>query len=118
MRFLALKELSVPVRHLPRHTRYPRLFVLLFALALIVACSASAAPSADPAPAEGAQQLVVRGQDTMRFDQAAPVLEAGKPVQVVFENEGQLVDDVSFQEGLVAGSDVKAAGMHGTVTAR
>jgi uncharacterized cupredoxin-like copper-binding protein len=42
----------------------------------------------------------------MRFDVAAPVVEAGKPVQVVFENEGQLVHDVSFQEGLAAGTDV------------
>ena len=93
-------------RYLPRHTCYPRLSVLLIALPLIVGCSAAAAPSANQAPAEGPQQLVIRGQDTMRFDPAAPVVEAGKPVQVVFENEGQLVHDVSFQEGLAAGSDV------------
>ena len=94
-------------RYLPRHTCYLRLSVLLIALPLIVACSSAAAPSANPAPPEATQQLVIRGQDTMRFDLAAPVVDAGKPVQVVFENEGQLVHDVSFQEGLAAGSDVK-----------
>jgi uncharacterized cupredoxin-like copper-binding protein len=64
------------------------------------ACSATADPSANSAPAEGTQLLVIRDQDTMRFDMAAPVVEAGKPVQVVLENEVQLVHDVSFQEGL------------------
>jgi uncharacterized cupredoxin-like copper-binding protein len=77
------------------------------ALPLIVACSAPAAPSANPASVEGAQQLVIRGHDTMRFDPAAPVVEAGKPVQVRFENEGQLVHDVSLDEGLPAGGGVK-----------
>jgi plastocyanin len=85
----------------------PRLSVLVATLPLIVGCSAAAAPSADPAPVEGAQQLVIRGHDTMRFDPAAPVVEAGKPVQVRFENEGQLVHDVSLDEGLPAGGGVK-----------
>jgi plastocyanin len=109
MLFPSPKELSVPVcrRYVPRRTRYPRLSVLLIALPLIIACSSATAPSANPAPPEGTQQLVIRGQDTMRFALPAPVVEAGKPVQVVFENEGQLVHDVSFQEGLPAGSDVK-----------
>ena len=80
----------------------PRLSVVVATLPLIVGCSA-ATPSADPAPVEGAQQLVIRGHDTMRFDPAAPVVEAGKPVQVRFENEGQLVHDVSLDEGLPAG---------------
>jgi uncharacterized cupredoxin-like copper-binding protein len=102
----APKELPVTIcnGYLTRYTRNPRRCVLLVVVPLIVACSA--APSASPTTAEGTQQLVIRGQDTMRFDVAAPVVEAGKPVQVVFENDGQLVHDVSFQEGLAAGSDV------------
>ena len=94
---------------MPVARRYlaPRLSLLAAALPLSVACSAAAAPSSNPVPAEGAQQLVIRGHDTMRFDPVAPVVQAGRPVQVRFENEGQLVHDVSFQEGLAAGGGVK-----------
>jgi plastocyanin len=94
-------------RSLPPYPRAARACLLAAALPLVVACSAPAASSTNPAPVEGAQQLVIRGHDTMRFDPAAPVVEAGKPVQVHFENEGQLVHDVSLDEGLTAGGGVK-----------
>ena len=79
MLFPSPKEPSVPIcrRYVPRRTRYPRLSVLLIALPLIIACSSSAAPVRESTPPEGTQQLVIRGQDTMRFALPAPVVEAG-----------------------------------------
>ena len=99
--------MSLTHRSLLPYPRAARVWLLAAALPLIVACSAPAAPSTNPAPVEGAQQLVIRGHDSMRFDPAAPVVEAGKPVQVRFENEGQLVHDVSLDEGVAAGGGVK-----------
>ena len=99
--------MPVAYRSLLPLTRAARVCVVLAALPLMVGCSAPAAPSANSAPVDAAQQLVIRGHDSMRFDPPAPVVEVGKPVQVRFENEGQLVHDVSLAEGLATGGGVK-----------
>jgi plastocyanin len=77
-------------------------------LTLMVACSSGAAttpsrsqtnPSAGSA---AAQQVTVRGLDTMRFEPAQITLKAGQPVQLTFENTGSTIHDftLSSDEGV------------------
>ena len=79
--------------------RFVSVGLLVVAVLLVAACS----PASASAPVAGAQRLVIKGLDTMRFEPAAPAVQAGRPVQVVFENEGQLVHDVTFGTGPASG---------------
>ncbi len=89
-------------------------------LALTVACSsgASATParsqSNSSAPSSAAQQLTVRGLDTMRFEPAQLTLKAGQPVQLTFENAGAIVHDFTLTSDQGVAQKVQAVAQSGS----
>jgi len=72
------------------------------ALALTVACSGGGSTTSGQsqsnasAPSTAAQQLTLRGLDTMRFEPAQLTVRAGQPVQLTFENAGATIHDFTL----------------------
>jgi nitrite reductase (NO-forming) len=79
-----------------RHT-----LVLLAApvvLLLASACAPAAAPAAGAAlPAE---QITVTGTDDFRFNPSTITVKAGQPLDVTFQNGGEILHDFTVQQGL------------------
>lgn len=83
-------------------------FLPAVALALMVpalaACGNATASSSKPAaastPIAGAQQVMVKGNDAMKFDPDRLTVKAGQPVQLTFENTGQVIHDWTLSQGV------------------
>ena len=78
-----------------------RLYLLLLAapvvLLLASACAPAAAPSAAALPAA---QITVTGTDDFRFNPSTITVKAGQPLEVTFQNGGEILHDFTVQEGL------------------
>jgi uncharacterized cupredoxin-like copper-binding protein len=79
-----------------RHS--PLLFAVPFVLLLASACAPAAAPSAGPAFTR--EQVIVAGTDDFRFNPSTITLKARQPLQLTFENEGEILHDFTVQQGL------------------
>ena len=75
------------------------LLLLAAPIVLLVgsACAPSAAPAASAAPPE---QVTVTGADDFRFNPATVTVKAGQPLEVTFQNGGEILHDFTVQEGL------------------
>jgi uncharacterized cupredoxin-like copper-binding protein len=79
--------------------RHPLFVLLLPALLLLAAaCAPAAAPAAGAAPAP--QQVTVTASDDFRFNPSTITVKAGQPLQVTFQNGGQIQHDFTVQQGL------------------
>src|SRR5690242_1001722 len=68
------------------------------AFLMVVACNpASATPAAS---ASGGTQLMVKGLDTLWFDPSSLSGKVGQPIEVTFENTGQIAHDFTLTEGV------------------
>jgi len=87
----------------------------LLVIAPIVFLLASACAPA-PAPAAGAgqppEQITLTGTDDFRFNPSTITLKAGQPLQVTFQNSGEILHDFTVQQGL-ARPIVVGGGMFG-----
>jgi uncharacterized cupredoxin-like copper-binding protein len=96
-----------------RHT-----LVLLAApvvLFLASACAPAAAPAAGAAlpPA----QITVTGTDDFRFNPSTITVKAGQPLEVTFQNGGEILHDFTVQEGQTKPTVItEEGGKSGTAT--
>ena len=96
---------------------------LVFAVPVILLLSAACAPAAagsganSPTSAGATQQVTITGSDALRFDPAIATVKSGQPLQVTFENTGQILHDFTVQEGLATPVVItQEAGKSGTAT--
>jgi plastocyanin len=79
--------------------------LLVFAVPLVLLFASACAPTAaggsanSPGGAGGPQQVTIKGQDALRFDPATVTVKTGQPLQVTFQNSGQIMHDFTVQEG-------------------
>ena len=77
-----------------------RLVLLAAPVVLFVAsaCTPAAAPAAGAAlPPE---QIAVTGSDDFRFNPSTITVKAGQPLEVTFQNGGEILHDFTVQQGL------------------
>ncbi len=71
---------------------------------VLVACGGGggggsvASSSAQNGSSSGAQQVTVKGMDTMKFDPATVSVKAGQPIQVTLDNTGQVLHDFTVEQ--------------------
>ena len=92
----------------------------LLVIAPIVFLLASACARA-PAPAAGAglppEQITLTGTDDFRFNPSTITLKAGQPLQVTFQNSGEILHDFTVQQGLARPITIlEDGGKSGTAT--
>ena len=92
----------------------------LLVIAPIVFLLASACAPA-PAPAAGAgqppEQITLTGTDDFRFNPSTITLKAGQPLQVTFQNSGEILHDFTVQQGLARPITIlEDGGKSGTAT--
>jgi uncharacterized cupredoxin-like copper-binding protein len=76
--------------------------LLVLAAPIVLLVASACAPS--PAPAAGAalrpQHITLGGTDDFRFNPSTVTVTAGQPLQVSFQNGGEIVHDFTAQQGL------------------
>jgi uncharacterized cupredoxin-like copper-binding protein len=97
--------------------------LLVFAVPVIVLFASACAPApagggaTSPSSAGATQQVTIKGSDALRFDPATVTVKAGQPLQVTFQNGGQILHDFTVQEGLANPVVITAdGGKSGTAT--
>jgi uncharacterized cupredoxin-like copper-binding protein len=94
----------------------------LFALAApVVLLVASACSPANVAPSAGAalppEQVTVVGTDDFRMNPSVITVQAGQPLEVTFQNGGEILHDFTAQQGLSKSVTIlEDAGQSGTTT--
>jgi uncharacterized cupredoxin-like copper-binding protein len=94
----------------------------LFALAApVVLLVASACSPANAAPSAGAalppEQVTVVGTDDFRMNPSVITVQAGQPLEVTFQNGGEILHDFTAQQGLSKSVTIlEDAGQSGTTT--
>jgi uncharacterized cupredoxin-like copper-binding protein len=68
-------------------------YLTVFALPLVSACSGAAAPAA---PSTNGQ-ITLTALDTMKFNPGGISVKAGQPVQLTLDNQGKVVHDVRIE---------------------
>ena len=94
-----------------------RLLLLTAPIVLFVAsaCAPAAAPAAGAASPP--QQITVTGTDDFRFNPSTVTVKAGQPLEVTFQNGGEILHDFTVQEGLAKPVVItENAGKSGTAT--
>ena len=92
----------------------------LLVIAPIVFLLASACAPV-PAPAAGAglppEQITLTGTDDFRFNPSTITLKPGQPLQVTFQNSGEILHDFTVQQGLARPITIlEDGGKSGTAT--
>ena len=76
--------------------------LLLLAAPVVLLFASACAPTA--APAAGAalppEQITVTGTDDFRFNPSTVTVQAGQPLEVTFQNGGEILHDFTVQQGL------------------
>ena len=78
-----------------------RYHLLVLAAPIVLFVASACAPAA--APAAGAalppEQITVTGSDDFRFNPSTITVKAGQPLEVTFQNGGEILHDFSVQQG-------------------
>jgi plastocyanin len=85
------------------------LFAFAVPVVLLVASACSPA-SAAGGPNAAPVAVTVKGTDDFRFNPATITVKAGQPLQVTFENDGQILHDFTVQQGLARAAVIPANG--------
>jgi uncharacterized cupredoxin-like copper-binding protein len=76
--------------------------LVLLAAPVVLFVASACAPAA--APAAGAalppEQITVTGSDDFRFNPSTITVKAGQPLEVTFQNGGEILHDFTAQQGL------------------
>ena len=76
--------------------------LVLLAAPVVLFVASACAPAA--APAAGAalppEQITVTGTDDFRFNPSTITVKAGQPLEVTFQNGGEILHDFTAQQGL------------------
>ena len=63
------------------------------------------------------EQVTVTGTDAFRFNPSSIIVKAGQPLEVTFQNEGEILHDFTVQQGLAKPVTVlEDGGKSGTAT--
>jgi len=76
---------------------------LLLAAPVVILVASACAPTAAPNAAGAAlppEQITVTGTDDFRFNPSTITVKAGQPLQVTFQNGGEILHDFTVQQGL------------------
>jgi len=75
--------------------------LLVLAAPIVLFVASACAPAA--APAAGAalppEQITITGSDDFRFNPSTITVKAGQPLEVTFQNGGEILHDFSVQQG-------------------
>lgn len=79
-----------------------RHILLLLAAPLAILVGSACAPSTAPAAAATLppQQVTVTGTDDFRFSLSTITVKTGQPLEVTFQNGGEILHDFTVQQGL------------------
>jgi uncharacterized cupredoxin-like copper-binding protein len=80
-----------------RHT------LLLFAAPVVMLLASACAPAAAPTVAGAAlppEQITVTGTDDFRLNPSTITVQAGQPLEVTFQNGGEILHDFTAEQGL------------------
>ena len=93
--------------------------LLLLAAPVVLFVASACAPAA--APAAGAalppEQITVTGSDDFRFNPSTITVKAGQPLEVTFQNGGEILHDFTVQEGQTKPTVItEEGGKSGTAT--
>ena len=80
-----------------------RLYLLLLAAPVVLLLASACAPAAAPTAAGAALapvQITVTGTDDFRFNPSTITVKAGQPLEVTFQNGGEILHDFTVQQGL------------------
>ena len=76
--------------------------LVLLAAPVVLVIASACAPTV--APAAGAalppEQITVTGSDDFRFNPSTITVKAGQPLEVTFQNGGEILHDFTVQQGL------------------
>ena len=76
---------------------------LLLAAPVVILLASACAPTAATSAAGAAlppEQITVTGTDDFRFNPSTITVKAGQPLQVTFQNGGEILHDFTVQQGL------------------
>jgi uncharacterized cupredoxin-like copper-binding protein len=96
-----------------------RLSLLLLAAPIVILVGSACAPSTVPAAGAALppEQVTVTGTDDFRFNLSTISVKAGQPLEVTFQNEGEILHDFTVQQGLAKPVTVlKDGGTSGAIT--
>ena len=84
----------------------------MVAMLLLSACSGGAAASTTPNASgpDGAQQVTLTVGNSMSFDPAAISVTAGRPVELMLRNTGQMPHDLTLSDGVAQPVKITANG--------
>ena len=96
-----------------------RLSLLLFAAPIVILVGSACAPSTGPAAGAAlpSEQVTVAGTDEFRFNPSSITVKAGQPLEVTFQNGGEILHDFTVEQGLAKPVTVsKDGGKSGATT--
>ena len=77
--------------------------LLLLDTPIVLFVASACAPAAAPTAAGAAlppEQITVTGTDDFRFNPSTITVKAGQPLEVTFQNGGEILHDFTVQQGL------------------
>jgi uncharacterized cupredoxin-like copper-binding protein len=93
------------------------LVLLAAPVVLLVAAACSPVPAPIAAPALPAEQVTVVGTDDFRMNPSTTTVKAGQPLEVTFQNGGEILHDFTAQQGLARPVTIlEQGGESGTAT--
>ena len=96
-----------------------RSVLLLLAAPVVLLVASACAASAPPAAGAALQpeQVTLTGTDDFRFNPSTVTVKAGQPLQVTFQNSGEILHDFTAQQGLAKPVTIlEQGGQSGTAT--
>ena len=96
-----------------------RLSLLLLAAPIVILVGSACATSTTPAAgaAQPPEQVIVTGTDDFGFNPSTITVKAGQPLEVTFQNGGEILHDFTVQQGLAKLATVlKDGGKSGATT--
>ncbi len=93
--------------------------LLVFAAPIVLLLASACAPAAAPAAGAGlpAEQITLTGTDDFRFNPSTITVKAGQPLQVTFQNGGEILHDFTVQQSLARPITIlEDGGKSGTAT--
>ena len=76
------------------------LLLLAAPVVLLVSSACTPAAASPSGPATTPEQITVTGTDDFHFNPSDITVKAGQPLQVTFQNEGEILHDFTVQQGL------------------
>jgi uncharacterized cupredoxin-like copper-binding protein len=91
--------------------------LLLLVAPIVLLVASACAPSAPPAAGAALppEQVTLTGTDDFRFNPSTVTVKAGQPLEVTFQNGGEILHDFTAQQGLARPVTIlEQAGQSGT----